>query len=188
MGRLQTEGEISLDDIHVEVGGTSGTICTLDDADIRALIPGKNSGDFMSFSNFYGKGAVIDTQTVNVGVSNTGSSWNSTYWRGYFDDINTGSITDGTCDFHNLATITKLGWKKGVFIGSKVIFEVTGNHVSDPGFVEMQVQHGNYVYLIEDATVSHADGVTTFAWEVGDDRPFGAQNAIGGYNTDIKFI
>ena len=35
---LQNSGAISLDDLHVEVGGTSGTTCSLNDADIRALI------------------------------------------------------------------------------------------------------------------------------------------------------
>ena len=35
---LQTSGAISLNDIHVEVGGTSGTLCSVNDADIRDLI------------------------------------------------------------------------------------------------------------------------------------------------------
>ena len=32
---LQTSGPISLNDMHVEVGGTSGTLCSVNDADIR---------------------------------------------------------------------------------------------------------------------------------------------------------
>ena len=36
---LPTEGAISLDDIHVEVGGSTGTTCSLNDTDIRGLTP-----------------------------------------------------------------------------------------------------------------------------------------------------
>ena len=50
---LQSTGAISLDDLHVEVGGTSGTTCSLNDADIRALI---NVGDSagQSIQQYYG--------------------------------------------------------------------------------------------------------------------------------------
>ena len=35
---LQSSGAISLNDMHVEAGGASGTQCTINDADIRGLI------------------------------------------------------------------------------------------------------------------------------------------------------
>jgi len=50
---LQTSGAISLNQIHVEAGGASGTSASLNDSDIRALI-GKGSGATMSFSEWYG--------------------------------------------------------------------------------------------------------------------------------------
>lgn len=50
---LQESGAISLNDIHVEAGGTSGTQASINDADIRALI-GKASGATMSFDEWYG--------------------------------------------------------------------------------------------------------------------------------------
>ena len=53
---LQTSGAISLNDIHVEAGGGSGTTASINDADIRALI-GKASGATMSFSEWYGASA-----------------------------------------------------------------------------------------------------------------------------------
>ena len=34
---LQTSGAISLNDIHVEAGGSSGTTCSMNDPDIRGL-------------------------------------------------------------------------------------------------------------------------------------------------------
>lgn len=50
---LQTSGQITLNDIHVEAGGSSGTSATINDSDIRALIS-KSSGAQMSFNEWYG--------------------------------------------------------------------------------------------------------------------------------------
>lgn len=50
---LQSSGAISLNQIHVEAGGTSGSQASINDADIRALI-GKSSGATMAFSEWYG--------------------------------------------------------------------------------------------------------------------------------------
>lgn len=50
---LQASGAISLDDMHVEVGGTSGTTCSLNDADIRALISVGDSGQ-QTIQQYYG--------------------------------------------------------------------------------------------------------------------------------------
>ena len=51
---LQTSGAISLNDIHVEVGGTSGTLCSLNDADFRSLIGVSNNAN-QSLQLYYGK-------------------------------------------------------------------------------------------------------------------------------------
>ena len=50
---LQSSGAISLDDMHVEVDGTSGTTCSINDSDIRGLID-KSDGAQSSFNEFYG--------------------------------------------------------------------------------------------------------------------------------------
>lgn len=50
---LQTSGQISLNDIHVEAGGSSGSSCSINDSDIRGLI-GKSSGSAMDFADWYG--------------------------------------------------------------------------------------------------------------------------------------
>ena len=46
-------GAISLDDFHVEAGGSTGSNCSINDADIRDLI-GKSSGATMAFNEWYG--------------------------------------------------------------------------------------------------------------------------------------
>lgn len=72
---LQTSGAISLNDIHVEAGGSSGTQASINDADIRGLI-GKSSGAQMSFNEWYGASAGIFSNTVNLTLirSNIGTT------------------------------------------------------------------------------------------------------------------
>lgn len=53
---LQSSGQISLNDIHIEAGGTTGTEASINDTDIRGLID-KSSATQMSFSEWYGASA-----------------------------------------------------------------------------------------------------------------------------------
>ena len=50
---LQSSGAISLNDIHIEAGGSSGTQAGINDSDIRGLIS-KSSGSQMAFNEWYG--------------------------------------------------------------------------------------------------------------------------------------
>lgn len=65
---LQTSGAISLNDMHVELGATSGTEVSLNDADIRGLI-NKASGAQASFSEWYGA-ANAYAYTISSNVQN----------------------------------------------------------------------------------------------------------------------
>tara|TARA_B110000093_G_C12950489_1_gene402332 strand:- start:222 stop:1850 length:1629 start_codon:yes stop_codon:yes gene_type:complete len=56
---LQTSGAITLDQIHIEAGGTTGSSATINDEDIRGLI-GTSSGAIMSFNAWYGASALPD--------------------------------------------------------------------------------------------------------------------------------
>ena len=53
---LPSSGAISLNQIHIEAGGSSGTTVSLNDSDIRDII-GKGSGASNSFSEYYGTSA-----------------------------------------------------------------------------------------------------------------------------------
>ena len=59
---LQSSGAISLDDIHVEAGGSTGSQATINDTDIRALIS-KSAGAQMAFNEWYGASAYTQTTT-----------------------------------------------------------------------------------------------------------------------------
>ena len=71
---LQTSGTISLDDIHVEAGGTTSTEATINDADIISLI-GKTAGTAMSFNEWYGASAGFQATTSGVSVNSTQVYW-----------------------------------------------------------------------------------------------------------------
>ena len=62
---LPSSGAISLNQMHVEVGASSGTTCSLNDSDIRGLI-GKSSGAQSSFSEFYGASAATTILSGNA--------------------------------------------------------------------------------------------------------------------------
>ena len=59
---LPSSGQISLNQIHVEVGGSSGSLASLNDADIRDMI-GKGSGVSNSFSEYRGVSAASPVAT-----------------------------------------------------------------------------------------------------------------------------
>ena len=64
---LKSSGAISLNDIHIEAGGSSGTQASINDADIRTMI-NKSSGAQASFSEYYGASSSILTLNVNLGL------------------------------------------------------------------------------------------------------------------------
>tara|TARA_B100000963_G_scaffold211571_1_gene184379 strand:- start:2099 stop:2701 length:603 start_codon:yes stop_codon:yes gene_type:complete len=78
---LQSSGTISLNDIHVEAGGGSGSNCSINDSDIRGLIS-KGSGASMNFAEWYGASNVT---VYNVGAAGFGYSWYTSYvqWMYY---------------------------------------------------------------------------------------------------------
>lgn len=79
---LPTSGALSLNAIHIEAGGASGTQASLNDADIRNLI-GKGSGVQMSFSEWYGASAgTPNGSSITCGTYSTTGKYASTY-KGY---------------------------------------------------------------------------------------------------------
>ena len=78
---LPLNGTISLNDIHIEAGGATGDECTLNDADIRALLsPTPASGSEMDFSDWYGASASTTIQLyLEAGRGGGGNLSGSTF-------------------------------------------------------------------------------------------------------------
>lgn len=66
---LPSSGPLSLNQIHIEAGGSSGSICTLNDADIRGIIS-KDAGTTNSISEYRGQSA--ETQLPTSGSTING--------------------------------------------------------------------------------------------------------------------
>ena len=94
---------LSLDDIHVEVLGTTGTQVSLNDTDVRALIS-STAGTQVSISDYYG--ASYNEFAGLIGASDTGDS----FLYG-FQTLNTGTNTivgsEGLHTFNNMRESTQ---------------------------------------------------------------------------------
>lgn len=139
---LQTSGAISLNDIHLEVGGSSGTSASLNDADVRGLI-GKSSGATSSFSEFYGASAfspyTFYTDTSINFVSNDSKN-NIAEWIYFFrntpeytkafgsNDVNTTLFRSNTLDNNwatnpnaaNFIPAVKVRWQGNTYNGYNI--------------------------------------------------------------------
>ena len=69
---LQSSGQITLNQIHVEAGGTSGSEVKLSDADVKALIDANNNNT--AFSDYYGATANVDLPVPGSGTNINGQS------------------------------------------------------------------------------------------------------------------
>lgn len=131
---LPASGTISLNDIHIEVGGASSTQCSINDSDIRGLI-GKTSGAQSSFSEFYG----ASNTSVSVSSSswyNTGAGTSSNKWTGYSTNKSHSSegyiyfyVSGGTAVFNVYVVVSSegnydFGW---VYNGSTLLWNGSGN-------------------------------------------------------------
>tara|TARA_R100000951_G_scaffold49592_3_gene41904 strand:- start:911 stop:1627 length:717 start_codon:yes stop_codon:yes gene_type:complete len=74
MSDIPTSGAISLNQMHTEVGGSSGSTVSINDADIRGLI-GKASGATMSFNEWYGASAASLSTWAFSGISTAPDPW-----------------------------------------------------------------------------------------------------------------
>ena len=106
---LATSGLLTLNDIHQEAGGSSGTACTLNDTDIRGLneasgrVINNTQGTAIEIADFYGA-----TQALSFVINNAqggyygggASQYKTNGWAipGYYGKITTnlGSINSGS--------------------------------------------------------------------------------------------
>ena len=131
---LQSSGAISLNEIHIEAGGSSGTTATINDSDIRDLID-KSSGATMSFNEWYGASA-FTARWVGAGGGKRQSMQ-------YVDVATLGNASDfGDMLYHNGGESRQLcasasSITRGVYLGGNhpaglqtleyITFATTGN-------------------------------------------------------------
>jgi hypothetical protein len=165
---LQTSGAISLNDIHIEAANSyhSGSNCTINDADIRALI-GKSSGATMSFNEWYGASSSLDTQTVTVNYA--AATQYVPAIAGFYNISGTdvGSVSDGTCNFKSGATYRRLQWTSQNF----VFFALNGSHANS-GWTTMSIAGTNFSRTSASFQVINSTE-TRWTWSSISTNPFG---------------
>ncbi len=86
---LQSSGAISLNDIHVEAGGTTGTSVSINDSDVRGLISA-SSGAKMDLSDWYGASNVtflndlVSQTTITVTQGDTDDRFSTARYFGFY--------------------------------------------------------------------------------------------------------
>jgi len=133
---LQTSGAISLNDIHVEAGGTTGTQASINDTDIRALIA-KASNSTMSFTEWYGASAST-VMTVTQGTL-SGQFFAT---RGFEDATPTGSVSPTNVNGSTLLQmsikrIARTNSSAGMFFEFELSYS-TANQISASEFTNIQ--------------------------------------------------
>lgn len=168
---LQTSGAISLNDIHVEAGGTSGTTCSINDSDIRALI-GKASGATMSFSEWYGASNLVFQGTLVPG-NYAPSIYSPERW-GY--TLGYGSWTETTDNIGYTVSEIYAQGTYGSTSASSFFFIVSGNE-SNSGWTTLQVQNtsGTNLYSINRTSMNYAYNSTSnrTQWSVSTTSTYG---------------
>ena len=160
---LQTSGAISLNQIHVEAGGSSGTSASLNDSDIRALI-GKGSGATMSFSEWYGASASTSF-TVTQGSSGSTKGFLS----GSYGSISPTSFDGASIRQMSVTTVTV----KGGSTSSSFSIGINGTRaqsfftsVQNSGIGTLQSSAASYVQYSNPARAQ-------WVWSLGSGTPSG---------------
>jgi hypothetical protein len=166
---LPSSGAISLNQMHTEVGGTSGTTVGLNDSDVRGLIS-KASGAQMSFNEWYGASATSNwSATVTVGLSNVFKIWNYGYYVGDFVTSGFGSVTDSTVDNYSGASLRRIAWSATAMLN----LQISGNNANS-GWSTLTI--GSTTFSRGSALYSYvsSSNYSQWLWTSISTNPFGA--------------
>lgn len=134
MAQLQTSGAISLNEIHQNIGGTSGTTVSLNDTDVKELIF-RDSYQNNSMNEYYGAFWHKNTITLNCGLC----SYTKTYAPGTIYQTNYTRSMQGWSDVQPIVDTQVTSGTGPVAFGS-----LTDN--SDYGR-SIRLNGGSMVYL-----------------------------------------
>lgn len=190
---LQSSGQISLNDLHVEAGGTSGTQASMNDSDIRGLLNAAANSQ-MTFSGFYGASSSILSTTLTVGTHSTTGGYINTTSYGYHPNTATGvhgatgSPVFGAMGSNSVSPIQS-GAKISVLLWNSLVnvrLQIDDNTaVSNSGWTSLQV--GSTTFLRTDAnfvagtnTNTNSQGQHgTWSWgAAGGANPFGTSGTV----------
>ena len=158
---LQSSGQITMNQIHVEAAGTSGvsgTQATINDTDIRSLISASSQQSNLSFSQFYGASASVTlpaiqlTQTISGGITSGGTRQSS--YNQISDSVNISAMPSngtgkrlfvmvaGMRDWNGSIRLNRYNQFNNMKVGNTTLTEVAEGH-SDYNSSAIGVGFGN---------------------------------------------
>ena len=176
---------LSLNQIHVEAGGTSGTQCSLNDSDIRALNPGtgytiptgdQTTIDIGDFFEAYATNPNIHTLVAGFQqttfTSRTGGSSTYTNYYGYMPFYGSPTSQNGTLSpttFALKSGATILGLYKNTSTAStslhnKLFLRVDGAQTNS-GWTSMNIVQASLNLTFNRTAATHVSGSNYSYWE-----------------------
>jgi len=176
---LPSSGAISLNQMHIEVGGSSGSTASLNDSDIRGLIS-KSSGATMAFNEWYGASSQTDTFNINAAsYTPSGDKYNATYQgAGFASGTSFGSIaSDNNFPISSgngtRFTVAQCRTSQDDILSNGGMFSLIGNHASSTlpnltGYNTIRSSNGNTTYLTfwSGQTGGYDSGTNRTSWQV----------------------
>tara|TARA_Y100000401_G_scaffold116150_1_gene121281 strand:+ start:7 stop:603 length:597 start_codon:yes stop_codon:yes gene_type:complete len=169
MSDIPTSGNITLNQMHTEVGGSSGTACTLNDSDIRGLI-GKSSGASMFFNEWYGAAAEFQiTFTPGVWTIQLGPGASQVRATGVdvFNSVQYGSFSTATsqASFFGGNSVSSLWNRHHNLTGAGIFYLEVSGSISNSDSAAFGTINVNGTSLSRSAAShSQSGGITTWAW------------------------
>ena len=174
---LPTSGALSLDAIHVEAGGSTGTTCSLNDTDIRGLTPGSGKtinstqGTTVDFDDFYGASSGFNmTLTVGSSITSTTGQYSTTttVLRGFTSTLGSLSPTSNS-SFLGGATISAIrnfGTSDNLSGSSTptLLLQVTTGSVANSNSSFTTLDIGGSSLSRSNATYSTSTGFSSWTW------------------------
>ena len=172
-------GTITLNEVHVEAGGSSGSQCSFNDSDIR-LISGSNQNTQFSMSDMYARAAdfgFAGTTGANSQTTSSGYISITSYQRG-FTASSTSIDSGGTrgsmsptseSSYFGGSTITSHGISSIGPATSKTqtLFTNLANGTNSDTACFKSMVIGSTTFNRTDATFSTSAAVTSFTWSFG---------------------
>ena len=181
---------LSLNQIHLEAGGTSGTSVTLNDSDIRGLTAAADqtisttSQTAISFRNLFGaSGSPTDVETLTAGfqqvVTGTRDNPNQFYtnYYGYMHDMtptsDSGTLVDGEFSFKNNNDIIAFYMTRStasVGLNHMLTLRVSGLHTNS-GWTNLVITRQNNTYSFTRSSAGFFapsnSSFTQWRWDLG---------------------
>ena len=200
---LPASGAITLNEIHVEAGGSSGSECSINDSDIR-LIANKSSGATASWNDYYSRAADFTT-VVTVGGINTSSSdgYTTTFvrYRGFLNSSPSGASNIGSLSVSNDAdyfsnngfTDLMISGTQGQTNSTYIRVRASAQNIANNDTAFKSVVIGSATYNRTDATYETSNGRSQWYWAdtsvtvPSDDTSAFAPFAATGSTTTVVF-